>query len=31
VDGAYQLLEAEIDRLAPELESLAKGQALCVS
>lgn len=31
VMGAYQLLEAEIDRLAPELEALAKGQAACVS
>jgi CheY-like chemotaxis protein len=31
VVGAYQLLEAEIDRLAPELEALAKGQAACVS
>jgi HPt (histidine-containing phosphotransfer) domain-containing protein len=31
VAGAYQLLEAEIDRLAPDLESLAKGQPACAS
>jgi PAS domain S-box-containing protein len=29
--GAYQLLEAEIDRLAPELEALAKGEPACAS
>ncbi|MEI6083686.1 MAG: Hpt domain-containing protein, partial [Verrucomicrobiota bacterium] len=31
VADAYQDLEAEIDRLAPELEALAKGQPACVS
>ncbi|MCG3148103.1 MAG: Sensor histidine kinase RcsC [Verrucomicrobiae bacterium] len=29
--SAYQLLETEIDRLAPELEALAKGQPACAS
>jgi PAS domain S-box-containing protein len=29
--GAYQLLEAEIDRLAPILETLAKGPVSCAS